>query len=59
MRRILPLIPVIVLSLASNLWAQTQGAPADNAWLTPAAAVILGGFIIAVSIKKSKREHRD
>jgi hypothetical protein len=59
MRRILPLVPVLVLAFASNLWAQAQGAPADGAWLTPAAAVILGAFVIAVSVKKAKRDHRD
>lgn len=62
MRRILPLVTVLLFTLTSSVWAQapqTEGARPDNPWLTPTAAVILAGFIIAVSIKKSKREHRD
>lgn len=61
--RILLLIPLLVLIAASNAFGQPAagppGATADGSWLTPAAAVIFAGFIIAVSIKKSKREHRD
>ncbi len=60
MRQIILLVPMLVLMLASSAWAQTpEGARADNAWLTPAAAILLACFVVAVSIKKSKREHRD
>ena len=39
--------------------APADQAPEDSPWLTQAAIVLLGGFVIAVSMKKSKREHRD
>ena len=72
MRRIIPtlvhtlVVPmcVLVLSLATSAMAQApvpkdKQAPDDNSWKTPAAAVLFAGFVIAVSIKQSKREHRD
>lgn len=68
MRRIIPAsfvaMCVLVLSFASTAAAQApvpkdKLAPNDNSWKTPAAAVLFAGFVIAVSIKQSKREHRD
>jgi hypothetical protein len=62
MRRILWLVPVFVLALATAASAQAAptGAPDDGmGWKGSVWAVILAGFIIAASIKKSKREHRD
>ena len=66
MFRSLPALVTVFLmlfGLASTVLAQAapviDQAPENNAWKTPAAAILLGGFIIAASIKKSKREHRD
>lgn len=60
----LVVVGVLVLGLGSSVMAQApvpadKLAPNDNSWKTPAAAVLFAGFIIAVSIKQSKREHRD
>ncbi|MEX2214083.1 MAG: hypothetical protein WD768_08150 [Phycisphaeraceae bacterium] len=62
LRSIVPAF-VIVFGFAASVMAQAaeplDQAPEDNAWKTTAAVILLGGFIIAASIKKSKREHRD
>ncbi len=63
MRHALRLVPAILLSLVSFALAEaTVGAdqaPPDQTWLSQAGALLLFGFIIAVNIKPSKREHRD
>ncbi len=63
MRHALRLVPVVLLSLTSLVFAEaitgTDQAPPDQGWLSQAAALLLFGFIIAVNIKPSKREHRD
>ncbi len=64
MQRLLPMIAAIVFLLTSVSFGQApvpkdKQAPADNSWKTPAAAVLFAGFVLAVSIKNSKREHLD
>ena len=63
MRTAFRLVPCILICLASLALADastgTDQAPEDGAWLSQAAVVLLFGFVLAVNIMKSKREHRD
>ncbi len=64
MRRIFPITIVTLLTLATAAMAQApvpadKMAPDDNSWKNLAAVVLFAGFVIAVSIKNAKRDHRD
>lgn len=64
MRRIFSITIVTLLTLATTVLAQApvpkeKLAPDDNSWKNLAAVVLFAGFVIAVSIKNAKRDHRD
>jgi len=52
------------LTVATSALAQApidkdKMAVDDNSWKNLAAVVLFAGFVIAVSIKNAKRDHRD
>lgn len=64
MRRIFSITIVTFLTLAGTALAQApvskeNMAQDDNSWKNIAAVVLFAGFVIAVSIKNAKRDHRD
>jgi|GEM_PF-3342798 len=64
MRRAFSIIVITLLTVASSALAQApidkdKMAVDDNSWKNLAAVVLFAGFVIAVSIKNAKRDHRD
>jgi len=64
MRRAFSIIVITLLTVATSALAQApidkdKMAVDDNSWKNLAAVVLFAGFVIAVSIKNAKRDHRD